>query len=151
MLNTGKYGLPQDYAKALELWHRAAELGYAPSYYSIGAAYYCGDGVGVERNEKKAVHYFELAAMGGDVIARYNLGVIEFNAGNMDRALKHHMIAVGMGKSNSLEKIKLLFMSGDATKDDYAKALQVYQANLVEIKSPQRDEAAAFDDAYTYY
>ena len=44
-----------------------------------------------------------------------------------------------------------MFMNGDATKNDYAKALRVYQANLVEIKSPQRDEAAAFNDVYTYY
>ena len=36
-------------------------------------------------------------------------------------------------------------MKGDATKDDYGKALRAYQACLNEIKSPQRDEAAAFD------
>ena len=44
-----------------------------------------------------------------------------------------------------------MFMNGHAAKDNYAKALQVYQANLVEIKSPQRDEAAAFNDAKKYY
>ena len=44
-----------------------------------------------------------------------------------------------------------MFMNGDATKDDYAKALRVYQTYLVEIKSAQRDEAAAFNDAYKYY
>ena len=32
--------------------------------------------------------------MGGDVYARHNLGVDEAKAGNMERALKHHMIAV---------------------------------------------------------
>ena len=145
----GMYGLPQDHAKALELWHRAAELGNATSYYSIGVAYY--DGNGVERDEKKAMHYWELAAMGGHVDARHNLGVFEGRAGNMDRALKHYMIAAGCGYTDSLEKIKQMFMNGDATKDDYAKALRAYQANLVEIKSPQRDEAAAFDDDYKYY
>ena len=69
----------------------------------------------------------------------------------MDRALKHHMIAVGFGDNDSLEKIKLLFMNGQATKEDYAKALRVYQAYLVEIKSPQRDQAAAFNDNYKSY
>jgi tetratricopeptide (TPR) repeat protein len=147
--NTGMYGLPQDYANALEQWHQSAELGHASSHYSIGNSYYRGSGVG--RDEKKAEYYYELAAIRGHVRSRHNLGVLEYHAGNMDRALKHFMIALGSGGTDSLEKIKLLFMSGDATKDDYAKALQVYQANLVEIKSPQRDEAAAFDDAYTYY
>ena len=69
----------------------------------------------------------------------------------MDRTLKHHMIAAGLGDNDSLEKIKQLFMNGHASKDDYAKALQVYQAYLVEIKSPQRDEAAAADDNNKYY
>ena len=145
----GSYGLSQDHAKALELWHRAADLGNATSYYNIGCAYY--DGEGVERDEKKAIYYYELAAMGGHATSRYNLGAFEYNAGNIDRALKHHMIAAGCGYYDSLENIKQMFMKRDATKDDYAKALQVYQANLVEIKSPQRDEAAAFDDNYKYY
>jgi TPR repeat protein len=145
----GLHGLPQDRAKALELWHRAAKLGNATSYYSIGAAYY--EGNGVERDETKAKHYMELAAMGGVVAARYNLGLHEWRTGNIDRALKHFMIAVGMGQSNSLEKIKQMFMDGDAMKDDYAKALRAYQSNLIEIKSAQRDQAAAADESYKYY
>ena len=146
----GVYGLPQDRTKALELSHRAAKLGYTVSYYSIGGAYHVGNSV--ERDEKKASHYYELAAMGGVVQARYNLGYFEDEAGNMDRALKHYMIGVRWsGFTPSLEMIKQMFMHGDTTKDDYAKALQAYQANLVEIKSPQRDEAATFHDNYKYY
>ena len=140
--------MPQDHANAFELWHRAAKLGNTASYYNIGMAYYLGEGV--ERDEKKAMHYFELAAMGGDTGARHNLGALEFNAGNMDRALKHDMIAAGSGY-NSLENIKQMYKDGDATKDDYTKALRAYQANLVEIKSPQRDEAAASIENFKYY
>ena len=145
----GMYGLPQDQSKALELWKQSAKLGNALSYYNIGNAYYFSDGV--ERDEKKANNYCELAAMGRHVKARHNLGVYEFNAGNMDRALKHDMIATGSGYTRSLENIKQMYKDGNAMKDYYAKALHVYQANLIEIKSPQRDEAAAFDDRYKYY
>ena len=146
----GRYGLPQDYNKALELWHQAGELGSAPSYYNIGVAYHVGNGV--ERDEKKAHHYYELAAMEGHVVARHNLGCAEGRAENMDRALKHLMIATEFGYTVSLDLIKQMFMNGDATKDDYEKALQAYQACLSEIKSPQRDEAAtAFDEDYKYY
>ena len=60
--------------KALELWHRAVELGYAAAYYSIGYAYY--NGKGVEKDNKRAIHYWELAAMGGDATSRHNLGSI---------------------------------------------------------------------------
>lgn len=61
----------------------------------------------------------------------------------MDRALKHFMIAVRDGYSNSLEGIKLMYKHGDATKGDHDKASKAYQAFIDEIKSDQRDEAAA--------
>ena len=141
--------MPQDYAKALELWHQAAKLGNALSYHNIGNAYYFGRGV--ERDEKKAVHYIELAAMGGFADARHNLGEYAEEHMNKSRAVKHYMIAVGMGQSDSLENIKQMFMNGRATKDDYAKALRVYQVYLVDIKSPQRNEAARADEDYKYY
>jgi len=35
----GKCGFQQDYTKALELYHRAGELGYAGAYNSIGYSY----------------------------------------------------------------------------------------------------------------
>lgn len=57
-------------------------------------------------DKKKAVYYCELAAIGGNVIARYNLALNEANAGNMDRALRHYMIAVRGGSNVSLEMIK---------------------------------------------
>ena len=149
----GESDIPQDHAKSLELWHRASELGHAMSSYNIGHEYYYGNGArGVERDEKKAVHYFELAAMGGHVKARHYLGALEGRAGNHGRAVKHFMIAAGFGYIAALEQIKQMFMYELVTKDDYAKALQLYQANVVEIKSVQRDEAAAYNtDRYKYY
>lgn len=145
----GMYGFKQDYTKALELWYRAGELGYAESYNNIGSAHQYGEGMEVDK--QKAKHYFELSAMGGNVRARYNLGNNEAYAGNADRALKHYMIAVGSGQPNSLEMIKTLYSKGDATKDDYAKALRAYQAYLCEIRSDARDAAAAADKEYRYY
>jgi len=147
--NQGRYGLQRDHAKALELWQRAGELGSADAYCNIASAYMLGDGVEVD--EKKASYYWELSAMRGQIEARHNLGVNEGNAGNTERALKHFMIAVKDGSSYSLESIKRLYQNGDVTKEDYAKALQLYQEYLGEIKSPQRDEAAAADDGYRYY
>jgi len=145
----GRNGFPQDFKKALELWHRAAELGHAAAYNSIGLAYYLGKGVEVDK--KKANHYYELAAMGGDVNARGNLGLYEAKAGNMDRALKHFMIAIRSGSSKSLNQIKQMYNHGDVTKEDYTEALRTYQAYLSDIKSPQRDEASAASEEYRYY
>ena len=139
----------QDYTKALELWHRAAELGSTESYYNIGNAY--RNGRGVDADEKKAIHYYKPAAMGGDVEARHYLGCFEVKAGNHDKALKHWMIAVKDGDFHSLQGIEHLCSAGFATKDDHAKALQSYQAYIDEIKTAQRDEAAVFNDGNRYY
>jgi len=97
------------------------------------------------------MYYFELSAMAGDAMARHNLGSNEVDAGNMDRALEHWMIAVRSGQNNSLKKIKELYTDGQATKDDYTKALQSYQTYLSEIKSAQRDKATADREVYRYY
>jgi len=65
----GSRGFPQDYTKALKSWHRAAELGFTDAYCSVGYAYDYGEGVEVDK--EKATYYYELAAIGGSVAARY--------------------------------------------------------------------------------
>ena len=54
------------------------------AYYSIATAYV--NGRGVAEDKKKAIHYLELAAMGGDADSRHNLGVFEERDGNHHRA-----------------------------------------------------------------
>ena len=146
----GFYGLSKDHVKALQIWHQAAELGFARAYFNIGTAYDCGR-MGVEVDKKKGNHYYELAAMKGNAVARHNLGTIDVHAGNLERAIKHYMIAVRDGDKDSLATIQKLHSSGRATKEEYLKALRSYQEYLSEIKSDQREKAAAFDDKYKYY
>ena len=134
----GRYGFPQDYGKALELWHQSAELDHVHSYYNIGCAYFYGRGV--ERDEKKATYYWELAAIGGNTTARHNLGILECRAENYNRALKHFMISVEGGDHDCVKNIKQMYSKGYATRDDYAKALRAYQAYLEEVKSNDRDK-----------
>jgi len=145
----GKHGYSQDMDKALELFIRAGELGYAGAYCCIGYMYDLGTGVGIDK--EKAAHYYELGAIGGDAVSRCNLALDEKSAGNMDRALKHFMIAVVCGDALSLSMIKEMYSKGYATKEDYTEALRSYQAYLGEIKSDQRDKAAAAREEYRYY
>jgi len=138
-------GFPRDRTKALELLHRAAELGFAKAYYTIGLDFEA------VANEKKARHYFELAAMKGCTSARYNLGNSENRSKNTNRAVRHYMIAVRDGHYKSLNQIQRLYKNNQATKDEYTKALRLYQEYLGEIKCDQRDQAAAANDKYRYY
>jgi len=144
----GMHGLSRDYAKALDLFHRAAELGLVGAYNNIGNAYYAGNGV--ERDMKKALHYWEVAAMRGNVDSRHNLGFMEEKAGNMDRAIRHYLISVRSGYHGSLKNVQQHYSNGYATKDEYTEALRAYQNYLSEVKSRQRDEAAAAREDYKY-
>ena len=101
-------------------------------------------------DKKKAKYYFELAAMGGNVNARFGLGCIEEGGSNMNRALKHYMIALTNGNNDSLKGIQVIFKKGYATKEDYEKALRYRQEYLGNIKSEQRDKAAAASDENKY-
>ena len=138
----GERGFTQNYNKANKLFLRAGKLGCAEGYSKIGYAY--RNGQGVERDENKAKYYYELAAMGGCVNARQNLGLWEDEAGNVDRAMKHLMISAGAGWDNSVKKIQQFFLEGHATKDDFEKALRAHKGAKDEMKSAQRDAAAAF-------
>jgi len=151
----GNFGLPKDCNKALKLWKRAAKLGHVGSYFEIAMAYNGSYGQCVEVNVDKSIHYLELAAIGGDVDARGCLGNSELREprcpGDTERALKHFTIAVEGGDAGSLREIRQLYSSGQVSKDDYANALSAYQRYLDEIRSTQRDEAAAYSDEYQYY
>ena len=49
----------------------------------------------MERDEKEAKHYEELAAIGVHITSRHNLGVYECEEGNT-RAVKHWMTSRGL-------------------------------------------------------
>ena len=121
----------------MELWLRAGKLVCVAAYNKIGIAYHIGEGV--ERDIKKAKHYYEIGAMGGDAVARHNLGIWEENAGNMNRAVKHWMISAGTGDDGSLKAIQKCFLDGHATKDDFEKALRAHKEAKDEMKSDQRE------------
>ena len=137
----GIYGVPQDWAKANELRLKAGELGCAAAYYNLGISYHIGRGVEVDK--KKSKHYFELAAMNGDIDARHNLGVMELIAGNHQRAYKHFMLSARAGCKGSLDTVKEGYMEGHVIKEDYANALREYQKRQDEMKSDARDKALA--------
>ena len=98
--------MPQDLAKAIELWLRAGELGCADAYFKLGNSYDFGRGA--DTDKKKANHFYELAAMNGDVGARHNLGCLEGEVGNNHRTIKHFILAAGAGHKKSLDAVKRL-------------------------------------------
>ena len=131
------------WVKANELYLKAGELGCSMAYFNLGNSYYHGRGVEVD--EKKAKHYYELAAIGGDIDARHYLGCVEEEvAGNHQRALKHFIISARAGDNESLDKVKQGFRSGHVTKDEFESTLRAYHEIQTEMKSEARDKAVVF-------
>eukprot|EP00986_Skeletonema_menzelii_P011569 scaffold6007_cov73-Skeletonema_menzelii.AAC.1 len=125
---------------AFEYWTRAAALGDVEAHYQLSILYH--NGQGVEKDEKRALHHMEEAAISGHPMARHNLGCLEREKGRVDRAATHWIIAAKLGDDRSLENLKILYKAGFVSKDDFAAALRGHQAAIDATKSPQREEAA---------
>ena len=138
----GINGLPQDHAKANELWLKAGELGCANAYYNLANSYIIGRGVVIDK--KKATHYWELAAMNGSVGARHNLGTHEYEGGKYHRAMKHFNLAAKAGDDDALNTVKGGYIDGYVTKEEYANTLREYQKIRDEMKSEARDKALEY-------
>jgi len=131
-----------DYRSAFEYYTRAAELGDVDAQYELACLYEFGKGV--EKDEGKAIHFLEEAAIGGHPNARNRLGLIEWDNGNTERALKHFFIAAKLGENDSIKVLMEAFRTGVVSKDDLASALRAHQAAVDATKSLQRNEVEAF-------
>lgn len=71
-IEIGNDSIPGDIKKAIPLYIRSAEAGYAPAQSYLGYCYYNGNGI--ERQPHLGVDWIEKAAMQGDIKACNNLG-----------------------------------------------------------------------------
>jgi len=124
----------------LELWHRGAELGSCRAHHALAQAYYQGDGV--KKDIERSIHHYKQAAMGGHENARHTLGTIEFNNGDIHKAMKHFMISAKCGYDKALKAVGFGYKAGHVTKDDYASTLRAHQQTANDMKSEQRSFAA---------
>ncbi len=130
-----------NYKGAFEYWTMAAELGDAESHYQLAVMYRLGV-YGVAKDAEKAVHHLEKAAIGGDPHARYILGCIEKENGNMNRSVKHHVIAANLGNENSMKELWKHYSAGNIiTKEELEATLRTHKAAIDEMKSLEREKA----------
>ncbi len=130
-----------DYEGAFEYYTKAAALDDGMAHYNLSGAY--RDGRGVEKDLKKEVYHLEEAAIGGHPNARHLLGCYEGGNGRDERAMRHFIIAAKHGRDEALDFVKMGFMNGFVSKEDYAAALRGHQDAVDATKSKQRDEAYA--------
>ena len=129
-----------DYDAAFDYYTKAAELGDAEAHYRLGRMYF--EGIGVEKDEEKAVCHFEKAAIVGHPHARFMLAVYESEDGRLDRAVKHWIIAANLGCEYSMKQLLRMYKEGFITKEEYGRT---HQAAIDATKSSQRDVAERMD------
>jgi hypothetical protein len=129
--------LEGDYSGAFEYWSKSAGLGDADAHYELSVMYRQGEVV--EKDKKKELHHLEVAAIGGHLYARYNLGWEEWNNGRTERAMKHFIIAASNGHEDSAGVLRNYgYLKGHISKEEFAATLRAYQAAVDATKSPQR-------------
>ena len=137
----GRCSKEGDYDAAFEYLTKAAELGDLMARNQLGFMYWKGEGV--DKDNEKAVYHYEKAAIGGNPKARHNLAVIEEENGNMERSVKHLIIAANLGYDESMKVLWKHYSAGNITKEDLDATLRTHQAAINAMKSPERDAAEA--------
>ena len=131
--------IERDYTTAFKYWTKAAELGNVDSHANLGGMY--EEGEGVEKDEEKAAYHWEIAAMGGHPWARHNLACHEEVNGNIERSVKHLIIAASLGYDESMKALWKHYSDGNITKKGLEATLRTHKAALDAMKSSQRDAA----------
>ena len=153
--------IPQDVKQGIEMLSRAAELGCGNACGLLGDLYHQTrdehqhfDSVyGVEKDDEKAIHYYEIAAKTGHEQSRHNLGCLLIEQSNESNgftkqykimvAMKHFLIAAAQGFDKSLEAVKDGYIQERIAKDEFAQALRAHKDSKDEVKSDQREGAKA--------
>jgi TPR repeat protein len=127
---------------AFEYLRKAAELGHAEANYLLGHSHYIGSGY--EKDEEKGIYHLQKAAIGGNPTARHNLAVIEGKSGNVERAMKHYIIAANLGSDKSMKELWKHYSAGNISTTDLEATLRTHKAAVDATKSSQRDAGDAF-------
>ncbi len=79
--------------------------------------------------------------MTGHEVARNNLGTIEAQSGNMERAVKHWiMISASAGHYDAMDNLLIAFNKGlGVSKDALTSTLATYNTACAEMRSEARD------------
>ena len=114
-------------AKSLELFHHAADdLGDSTAMGELGRMYWYGED-GVETDETKGRKYAENAVKMGNAHARYFLGCIKAEEGNIVLAIRHWKLASAAGEEYSVQKLWEFFYKGALGKAELEKSLRAHK------------------------
>ena len=140
-------GVDQDYAKAMEWFTKAADLGNASAMRWIGYMYHFGEGVEVDY--AKAMDWYSKAADLGDSTAMIWIGSLYENGEGVEvnyaKAMEWYIKAADLGYDAAMNNIGFLYQNGFGVDRDYAKAMEWYS------KAADLGDAVAMNNIGTLY
>jgi hypothetical protein len=81
----------------------------------------------------------EISAMACHEVARYNLACVEYNSGNIERALNHWIIAASAGGYHAMHALRISFEQGHVSRDSMESTLIAYYNSCAKMISEARD------------
>ena len=108
-------------ARRLEYLEKAAQLGNPNSQLLLGRLY--ANGLDVEKDEKLAFHYCQLAARQGLPGAYYGLGFL-FENTDAARAISYYTVSARMGFQDAIVRLSELGISYEPAKDRFVQTAQ---------------------------
>ena len=129
LYDSGRRGVPQDYATARRWYEIAAAQGHAWAQTQLGQLY--AEGRGVPQDFKKAREWWEQAATQGVAQAQYNLGQLYANGRGVPQdyktARRWHEKAAAQGNAWAQAQLGQLYANGWGGPQDYAAARGWYE------------------------
>jgi TPR repeat protein len=152
----GKFGLPVDHAKCIDLLRQSVGLGYPDAQYQLGTYHQFGD-MGLERNEEEALKYWRKAAEGGEVYSRHYLGCAEYENGDDVAAMRHWRLSASGGFILPMKCLIASFEDGLLYHGDLAETLHAMYVARTEMRSDDRSQyirlkkmAGEYEEGYEY-
>ena len=118
------YRSVNDFDKAFKYVHKSTLYSYPEGERKLG--YYYEKGIGCDKDLVKARQYYELAAMHGDIKAKYNIGLFYFNNKQYPQAFNFvkESADLNYGKANLL--LAYFYEHGFGTNQNYEEARNCY-------------------------
>ena len=121
-------GVPEDHAKAVEWFRRAAELDNQLAQYNLGVMY--REGRGVEEDDLEAVKWFIKAADQGENFGEFALALAYLNGEgveqDIDEGLQWLKLAVEHGNSAAMFEYGRLLETGQLVSQDVSASLDLF-------------------------
>ena len=129
LYDSGRKGVPQDYATARGWYEKAAAQGHASAQNQLGQLY--ADGRGLPQDYTKARQWWEQAALQGNAQAQYNLGQLYANGRGVRQdyttARGWYEKAAAQGNVWAQAQLGQLYANGWGVPQNYATARGWYE------------------------